>query len=554
MKRLTVVAALLSAACAAKVDRPTTPQPPRDVVVATFTGTVDPANGIFEIRTEPTGAGLGLGMSRISVIPDGGAGGVSVQNSPSDVLHKCVTGEEADCSSNPCGTPLPVVWRKVTVSVASSNYPTLVGAWAGITEFRGDSGAVACNGMGPGPAVFSGFPSSHPWDLGSLGSPAGFPDDNEQDWAIRYTAGAAFTFTGEVHAFVERFRTLDGAAGFAPNRMPHPVYGVPTVATGFFPANNVFYASADRGKFVVMDGSSPSSSAEVVTTDPLLSGKITSFSYNGSPAVLWVATDAGEVATVDYATGAVHGKVVFTLDGETVSSGLTVAAVGDGSRHAWVASRDGGYIQRVVADISTLSPSIDAASKTTVPTPEGIAFAEDDAVQPTTSYALFVTTGINDKILSYLPGPVGEAPTPSTEYDLSTPCRGPVEIIRRGGPGLGELYPLWFTARTSNRVCFIDYTNFSVSAFPIPVGTVTGLAEDADHRVWVVLEDAFAAIQMEPPNFSTKYQVVGSQDGLEFLGIAPINGSWGEGKDLLWIITNDVDVTGNISLGYSPTP
>jgi hypothetical protein len=255
------------------------------------------------------------------------------------------------------------------------------------------------------------------------------------------------------------------------------------------------------------------------------------------------------VATVNQSTGDFYGRV--TLEG----AWLTVAAVGEpGVFHAWVASRGGGYIVRLVADPITRAPTEDVESRTTVPTPEGIAFADDDPVQPTTSYALFVTTGLNDKILSYLPGPVGTPPTLSNEFSLVAPCRGPVEIIRRGNPGEGELYPLWFTARTSRRVCFVDYNNFSVSAFPIPVGTPTGLAEDAEHRVWVVLEDTFAAIQMAPPNFSTRYEVVGAQDGLEFLGIAPINGSWGEGKDLLWIITNDVDVTGNISLGYSPIP
>jgi hypothetical protein len=441
MKKLTVVAALVAAACGAQKPVENSP-PPGRVTLATFTGEVNPEKGTFTIRTEPTSTGsTGLDPSAL-VIPEG-ASSVTIANAGStpnvDVWNKHVSPTGA------CSNALVTGARVIVTQKYPS--PTFLGAvYAEITAITGGTGVSACNSSEDPEGLDA------TWGLWSYGdltwTPSGIRNPNSKtvEWNFLTGTSAPFSFSGRIVAVKGR---VDAA-------FTNTVSGIRS--WGDTGTQMVVAPNANRLRFVAYDGTLGGTSAA-------LSANANTIAVDASR--IWFTTGSAALdpwhGYVGYMTKT--GETVTEIEGDTQSHPLLDAIVTDPSTstRAWYMSRSRNFFR-----------SIDAGASPTLGTarPFGSNCGPYDMVFGANGNLFFTCQG----------GTILEFTTAGALQNTYTPpagCAGPYAIIRVGAT-------LWFTAQTGGAICTMVPTGSNAATFTVVASVFTplGLVRGPDGNIW----------------------------------------------------------------------
>ncbi len=181
MKRLIVVAALVTAACAGH-GSPEVPLPEGRVVLGTFTADVDLAAGTFEIRTNPA-AGKSSGT----------AGSAALANLDASVTVANVGLAWIDAATPACiSAGSPRTWGAVVTVKNNLSATTLSGVYAEITSFVGGTGLESCSNA----TVPTGLDGQY--GLWSYGSIAPGATSSQSNWIFKYATASKFSFSGRI--------------------------------------------------------------------------------------------------------------------------------------------------------------------------------------------------------------------------------------------------------------------------------------------------------------------------------------------------------------------
>ena len=289
MRHLSFLGLLLAIGCSSQKPSPAPePSAPGRVIVATFSGSIDPVAGTFTIRTEPTQVGLALGMKASHVDAS-----VTVANF-------------SDATSGPWNNDVPL-WggQKCPGIPSSGGYVTVTSkltgtrldnVWA-VIDTMSSTGNGACNGdtalVGNPPLGFTSAQLTNGvWFYGDLTAGAA---SAAKPWAFTFNSATQPSFfTGHVEA-----AKVDT---FPVGRLPNLFVGGPP--GGSFMAGTatqaVFIEGAPGNKltFVANDGSVVESNAISQTPNAVT----VTVTESGSRA--WVAAD-GIIAAVTLSSGVV---------------------------------------------------------------------------------------------------------------------------------------------------------------------------------------------------------------------------------------------------------
>ena len=438
MKRLIVVAALVSAACGLQEPMPGSALPENHVVLATFTGTVDTEAGTFDIRVDPDPT---ASPQRASL----------VITEPSEVTVASAT---PFFGGTPvfCGGVSRAVWG-ATVTVTNQMASTrLGGTYAEITEFVGGTGLEACNGAATPPAGISGQYGA--WSFGVI-APGASSAGNL--WRFKYSTASQFTFRGRiVAAKVDTFASESTIGTSTP----------PPVDAGSY----MVFADNTAATLWFVDAAG----ARVAST--AIAARATALAVDRTNGLVWYTTvDSGGSSWIGHVNLTGGGKVEFDAGAAWGSAlGFTLIAA-DPSGSPGKAFAYSSLAEEVFFFDSSLL-GIVTTNAVSNPPLASIAVGPLEAggtrwIYGTTT-AVAGTSGTIEKWSTAGSTIVGAR-------DVGGTCAGPRGIL------LGPDGKMWF--QTTNRVCTATTPGLAFSTFAVQRSSVPGttiLCTAPDGTVW----------------------------------------------------------------------
>jgi hypothetical protein len=471
MKRLLVVAALLSAACGSQ--KPVeNPLPPGYVTVGTFTGEVDTEAGTFTVTSDE---GTGPRARTQAVVPES-ATTVTIANTGAlvgtDVWNNAVSPTGA------CGGAL-VTGAKVIVTQKYGT-PTFLGAvYAEITSVSA-TGVTACNSTTAPTGLTAA--TGGLWSYRDLTWAGGArnPNSNTVEWDFLTSSASRFTFSGRIVAFQGKVTTtaITPSAGY-------PQWG----DTG---TQMVFSPYTANLQFVAYDGTlgSPTGST---------SGIVTSLIIDANR--IWFVT-IGNTAYAGYMTK--DGASISTYQADTSNSPIFDSIRRDPAvdTRAWILSMQYSYFRSfdIGGGLGT--------KRAVCSNPQDMVF------------------GTNGNLFVVCSGTIQEYATDGTLQNTFTPptspatlCNAPRHIINIGGT-------FWFTAGTPGSICTMvpnpgtPNTNaadfIQIATSPNPVGLGVG----PDGHVWAADVSNRALVRAIPGDPAYSISLPAASGNLRNFGVS----------------------------------
>ncbi len=455
MKRLTVFAALMFAACGSQKPAESS-LPPGYVTLATFTADVDTAAGTFVFRTDPVTSNGASGPGHMAFVE------------PTEVTVASSAAWSNVSTEKGCGL-VPTWGASVTVTNKIASPTSIGGVYAEITAFAGPAGTTACNAVAntARPAGMSN--SLGLWTYGTLLPATGAASVS---WAFNYTSGAKFSFSGRIVGVkVTSYAALPPSTRTAGNMAPYGsymVYGAPSGTTA-----TIVYANASTG---VLDSqvTVPSNVLTGVAGDATNSRVwFLSESSSTGPGYVGVVADPGHVVSSATDDNAAPFNVIIDPRDKTLAWFINQAVA------------PAGYIRS--ARYTPGSPGTIALS----PTKTSLA-----------SYPQYMAMGLNNNlyvangasgITEYTTSAVTGVATWSKDYPSGVNCNGAAALM-----WVPSTSTLWVAANTSGYVCSVTISGTGGTATwtavaPMPSGSFnvrdlawapSGRAAPHDYAVW----------------------------------------------------------------------
>jgi hypothetical protein len=472
MKKQLVVVAILAAACGAEkqAQAPETPQP---LVLATFTGEVDPVAGTFTVQSEPTALGHALGVAAL-VIPSG-TPGVTLAN----VAASAWTDAAGHCTvpANSSGGQV-TIHSNYTSSGNQTNF--LRNVYAELTSVS-VTGAAACNSAAAIPGVSAALGLWSYGDITASTTTAG------QDWAFnRFNGGQAFSFVGRVVAFkmdvwTDQIPRVDGTWRYAAGS-----------------ANQVVFkdaVAANTTRVIVVN------STGTPTTSGAATAVVNGVAVDKTSERIWVSLQAASIAYFGSTVTAAPTAVTIDPGGTgNYAGGASITVDPNGT--VWV-TRNAGTTPRIFYYV----PAGGAQGYTTI---GGATTTPPVLVAATQGADCYVYAQTSNTTMSRVTCTAPLAATPpvtSTFTGFATPCLSAMS----GGVAAtnGDVYFLGQnTAGTQGTICKVVGT--TVTNVVNDAGALyTGLAFDADGYLWTSRGTSLIRYQVTPSVVATT--VVGTQ-------------------------------------------